>query len=119
MQPTLETPAAVTHLEEVFRSIVDHAGAKTVYGEPITLEGKTVLPVARVQYGFGGGSGGGKGESEGFGGGGGGGLIARPLGVVEITQSETRFIPIARDRTVATAVAVGFFLGRVTGWLRR
>ena len=119
MRETLETPVAVSQLEEVFRAIVDHAGAKTVYGDPITLEGKTVLPVARVQYGFGGGSGGAKGDKEGFGGGGCGGLIARPLGVVEITSSETRFIPIAPNGVVAAAAAVGFFLGRVTGWLRR
>jgi uncharacterized spore protein YtfJ len=118
MQETFATPVAVSQLEEVFKSIVDHAAAKTVYGEPVILEGKTVLPVARVQYGFGGGSGG-KSVNEGFGGGGGGGLLAKPLGVVEITQSETRFIPIAPNGSVAAAVAFGFVLGRLSAWLRR
>ena len=83
MQETMETPVAVNRLEEVFKSIVDHAGTKTVFGEPVTLEGKTILPVAKVRYGFGGGSGRKGGEQHG--GGGGGGLVAKPVGVVEIT----------------------------------
>ncbi|HTX36860.1 MAG TPA: spore germination protein GerW family protein [Bryobacteraceae bacterium] len=118
MHETLDTPAAVSQLEEVFKSIVDHSGAKSVYGEPIVLEGKTVLPVARIRYGFGGGSGG-KGNQEQYGGGGGGGLLAQPLGVVEITPSETRFVPISPSRAVATAAALGFFLGRLTAPRRR
>lgn len=95
MHDTFDTPVAASQLEEVFKSIVDHAGAKAVYGEPIVLEGKTVLPVARVRYGFGGGSGG-KGNHEQYGGGGGGGLLAQPLGVIEITAFTNTVHP---DRT--------------------
>jgi hypothetical protein len=49
MQQTMEPPVAAesnTHLEEVFKSIIEHAGARTVYGEPVPVYGKTVLPVA-------------------------------------------------------------------------
>ena len=46
---------------EGFQSILDRLGnsasVKNVYGEPIVAEGKTIIPVAKVGYGFGGGSG--------------------------------------------------------------
>jgi uncharacterized spore protein YtfJ len=96
MQQTPEQPSAAgigTQLDEVFKAIIEHAGAKAVYGEPVSVGGKTVLPVAQIRYGFGSG---GKGNGRR---GGGGGLIAKPLGVVEITQSETRFIPIFSSRS--------------------
>ena len=60
MEQTMEPPVAAgskTQLEEVFKSIIEHAGAKTVYGEPVSVDGKTVLPVATIRYGFGVGSG--------------------------------------------------------------
>lgn len=110
MQERMETPVAVDRLEEVFKSIVDHAGTKIIFGEPVTVEGKTILPIGRVRYGFGGGSGR-KGNGEQHGGGGGGGLVAKPVGVVEITQSETRFIPISSKWSLIAAVALGVCLG--------
>lgn len=110
MQERVETPVAVDRLEEIFKSIVDHAGTKTVFGELVVVGGKTILPVAKVRYGFGGGSGR-KGNGEQQGGGGGGGLVAKPVGVVEITQSETRFIPISSKWSLIAAVALGVCLG--------
>ncbi len=94
MQERIETPIGINRFEEAFKSIVEHVGTKIIFGEPVTVEGKTILPVGRVRYGFGGGSGR-KGNGEQHGSGGGGGLVAKPVGVVEITQSETRFIPIS------------------------
>jgi uncharacterized spore protein YtfJ len=38
-------------LAETFRS----AGVKSAYGDPVQIDGATVLPVALVYYGFGGG----------------------------------------------------------------
>ena len=50
------------------------ANVKAVYGEPIAAQGKTVIPVAKLIYGFGGGAGtGGVGNSGTRGEGGGGG----------------------------------------------
>ena len=112
----MEPPVAAgskTQLEEVFKSIIEHAGAKTVYGEPVSVDGKTVLPVATIRYGFGVGSGA-KADGE-HGTGAGGGLIAKPLGVVEITQSQTRFIPIVSSRALVIAVGVGVCLGFLAG----
>ena len=46
-------PAFQTLIEPLSKS----ATVKSVYGEPITANGKTIIPVARIAYGFGGGSG--------------------------------------------------------------
>ena len=121
MEQTTEPLVAAqskTQLGEVFKSIIEYAGAKTVYGEPVSVEGKTILPVATIRYGFGGSSGG-KGNTWEHGGGGGGGLVAKPLGVVEITQSQTRFIPIVSSRALVIAVGVGVCLGFLAGSRRR
>jgi uncharacterized spore protein YtfJ len=98
------------HLEELFQSLVGQASVKSIYGEPISAGGKTIVPVAAIRYGFGGGSGR-KGErnEEGFGGG--GGFVGKPVGVIEVTDEQTRFIPIHRNRTIALAAAIGFGLG--------
>jgi len=51
LQPT-DKPISARPFEDVFKTIVEHASAQMVYGEPISLQGKTVLPVAKVRYGF-------------------------------------------------------------------
>jgi uncharacterized spore protein YtfJ len=95
-------------------------GVRTIYGEPISAEGRTIIPVARVSYGFGGGdavgipgtqSHNGKGERAGAGGG--GGVHAVPAGVVEITREQTRFVRFDEWRPLAVAAMVGFGLGVV------
>lgn len=67
-----------------------------VYGDPIELENKKVLPVAKVDYYVGGG-GGYSGESENSpvaqGEGGGGYISVKPLGVYEITADQVTFKP--------------------------
>lgn len=117
--------------KELIEGATEHlrtsASVKTVYGSPITIEGKTVIPVAKVAYGFGAGSGsgphakkGGNGkapkEGEGEGEGIGGGVAARPVGVVEITDEETRFVPIGGARKLAIIAVLGAGLGAVLGW---
>lgn len=95
------------------------ANVKAVYGEPIAAQGKTVIPVAKIIYGYGGGSGtGGVGNSgaRGEGGGGGGGARAIPVGVVEVSDQHTRFVPITSRRKLAGAVVMGIGLGILLGW---
>jgi len=94
------------------------ASVKTIYGEPIMAEGKTVIPVGRVAYAFCTCSrpekkNDAKQQTElGIAGGcGGGAVAASPLGVVEITKDDTRFIPIDEKTRLAGALLVGFFLG--------
>ena len=53
-------------------------GVKAVYGDPVTVDGVEIVPVAVVAFGFGGGSGqSGEGDE---GGGGGGGGYSIPVG---------------------------------------
>lgn len=90
------------------------ANVKSVYGEPITAQGKTVIPVAKIMYGYGGGGGtGGVGDTKarGEGGGGGGGVRAIPVGVIEISDQQTRFVPITSRKKLAGALAAGVALG--------
>ena len=57
---------------------------KTVVGEPITVEGSTIIPLISIGFGFGGGGGTGKSKAadEGSGNGLGGGGGARPVAVI-------------------------------------
>lgn len=105
-------------IQQFFQSIADRlqttASVKTVFGEPIEIKGRTIIPVARVAYGFGVGSGRGKqtdAESKDGGTGGGGGIGVRPAGVLEITDEGTRFIPIGHRRRLVGALFLGFVLG--------
>ena len=105
--------------KELIDSAVEHlkasASVKTVYGDPVVVDGKTVIPVAKVAYGFGGGKGKGpaeKGEGEGAG----GGMAAKPVGVVEIDKGHTTFVPIAPNRKIAVAALIAAGLGVGLGY---
>ena len=71
---------------------------RTVVGEPITVEGATLLPLISVGFGFGAGGGEGKGEAkqrgEGSGGGTGGGAWVKPIAIVIIDKDGVRIEPI-------------------------
>jgi len=113
---------------ELIESAVEHlrmgASVKTVYGEPVVIDGKTIIPVAKVAYGFGGGTAG-PAPAEGAeptakketGAGGGGGLAAKPIGVVEVTSTETKFVPFSQPKKFAIAALVGSGIGLVCGML--
>jgi uncharacterized spore protein YtfJ len=104
--------------QELFRSLVNQAGARTVYADPISSDGRTIVPIAKVRCGFGGGPGKKPGE-KGEGGGGGGGFVSNPLGYIEVSAQGTRFVPIIDSRDVALAVGVGMCLGWLLGSRRR
>jgi uncharacterized spore protein YtfJ len=115
------TATDVLHkLGETFGST---ATVKSVFGEPIVGHGKTVVPVAKVVYGFGGGFGAGKDSSnaarQGEGGGGGGGVRAFPAGALEITDSGTRFVPFVDPRWLPLAFAAGAVISTVMLGRRR
>jgi uncharacterized spore protein YtfJ len=104
-------------LESMFEPLTRSASVKSVYGEAISANGKTIIPVARVAYGFGGGRGSKPSDSnpqEGEGGG--GGVYAVPVGVLEVTETQTRFIALSDKRRLAGAALIGFCLG---AWLAR
>lgn len=89
------------------------ATVKNIYGEPIERDGKTIIPVARIRYGFGGGMGTkGKDPEQGEqGGGGGGGVNAIPVGVLEVTSEETRLIPFNDFKKTAMYFVAGIIFG--------
>ena len=87
---------------------------RTVVGEPMTLEGNTVIPLVSINFGFGVGFGSGKdeaGKGEGGGGGGGGGGGIRPTAVVIVGREGVQVSPITGG--AATAIErVGEAVGR-------
>jgi uncharacterized spore protein YtfJ len=80
--------------------------SKTVVGEPITIEGTTLIPLMSVGFGFAAGGGSGKGETkeatEGGGSGSGGGAGVRPIAVIVIDKDGVRIEPIKGG--MATAI---------------
>lgn len=84
-------------LQKRFSDMQTKVGARTVFGEPVEIDGRKLIPVASVQYGFGMGGGmgpkGEAGEAPG-GGGGGGGLRVRPVALIEVTDGKVKVEPI-------------------------
>lgn len=130
-------PETAMNIPDEFQSLSEalQAGtnAETVYGTPIERRDRTVVPVARVEYGLGGGGGGGGGGADGVGGGGGtsgddddteggglgGGLSARPAGALVVTDTGTQFVrPIDRRLSVALVLA-GTVFGLILSCLPR
>jgi len=72
--------------------------SKTVVGEPIVIEGTTLIPLMSVGFGFAAGGGSGKGETketvEGGGSGSGGGAGVRPIAIIVIDKEGVRIEPI-------------------------
>jgi len=89
------------------------ASVRSVYGDPVVVGNRTVIPVAQIGYAFGGGGGArDEGESpKGGGGGGGGRAFARPSGALEVTPEGTRFIDFVDRPRMGAALALGFVLG--------
>lgn len=115
----MSTQALLQSLKE---SILSQASVKAIYGEPIAAQGKTIIPVAKIMYGYGAGAGtGGMGNSSarGEGGGGGGGVLAIPLGVIEVSNQQTRFVPVTDHKRLAGALLAGIGFGMWLGWRRR
>jgi uncharacterized spore protein YtfJ len=102
------------------KDLPDHMGVKAVFGEPVTAEGRTVVPVASVMYGFGLGFGQGPEPvtdkeppveveaGSGMGGGSGAAGATTPRAVVEITADQVRVVPIIDEGRIALA---GIFTG--------
>jgi len=108
--------ASVGIIEAVRDNLVSHSDVKRLFGEPITTQGKTIIQVAKVAYGFGVGAGNARGQDN-AGGGGGGGVHASPLGVIEITPERTRFISISDRKKLAAVALASVLFGRF--FLRR
>jgi len=105
----------------MFDRLIDRIGdvqgkatVRTVFGDPMQVHGRTIIPVAKVRFGFGMGMGRGKdkdderhddGRPHATGGGGGGGAVIRPLAVIEISEGRTKVTPIV-DMTRLSLAAI-------------
>ena len=109
-------------VQELFDAIGERirvtAGTQTLFGEPQVVEGRTIIPVAKLRYGFGAGAG--EIETEGKdgaevergGGGGGAGVAATPMGFLVVTAAGERFVPV---RPASWQLALAGMLGFVVG----
>ncbi|WP_030372059.1 GerW family sporulation protein [Streptomyces rimosus] len=86
-------------LEQLADKLGRRAPGTVVFGEPIVSQDITVIPVARIGFGFGGNTGRQAGEDAVVG----GGVEARPLGFIEIKEGKTTYKPI-RDPWVNVLV---------------
>ena len=108
-------------------TIPEESGASACFGAAVERDGHTLIPVARVAFGYGAGFGRGSaaqprghgaGEGEeagGEGGGGGGGSSSTPVAVIDITANEVRIEPIVDSTRIS--VAAFALAGWVTFWL--
>ncbi|MCS4275819.1 putative spore protein YtfJ [Mycetocola sp. BIGb0189] len=89
-------------------------GVQTSYGDPVTVEGATLIPVALTGFGFGAGEGefaeGTEGEPAGSGGGGGG--LSVPVGVYVRSGNGWRFEPNLLA-TIVVSVPLVWVAGRI------
>jgi uncharacterized spore protein YtfJ len=125
-------------LLDTIADLRDRATANAVFGAPVTVEGRTVIPVAKIGYAFGlaGGHVGiseqkttdtladeatsedmatGKGDTKGSTGL--GGVSARPMAIIEVTSEGVRVEPIVDEQKLSLvgAMLAGWFIF----WLTR
>ncbi|GIT79269.1 hypothetical protein LLS1_09380 [Leifsonia sp. LS1] len=101
----------MTNISLKLAETVSSSGVKSVYGEPVVIDGTTIVPVAAVQFGFGAG---GTDDEEGPGGGGGGG-VAIPFGAYVSDAAGVRFRP---NLITLLAVAIPFVWVAGHAWSR-
>ena len=114
--------AASSRSDDIVRMLAERVGMRAassaIFGDPVESDGVVVIPVGKVRWGFGGGSGRGIEEGSetgevGEGSGGGGGVMASPLGFIEIRDGRAEF---RRTHDPVSAVPVILASGAVA-WL--
>jgi len=110
--------ASASFIERLASRLGLHASASAVFGDPVDRDGVTVIPVAKVRWCFGGGSGRGIEEGSetgeiGEGSGGGGGVMASPVGYIEIQDGQATFHRIKDPASLVPLVIAG----AIAGWL--
>ena len=103
-------------LEKLAERVGSKATIKAVFGDPIERNGTTIVPVAKVRWGFGGGTGTGPSSEAadapvGTGTGAGGGATAEPIGYLEIGNQGAAFKPIAAAYPSPIFLLAGGFAG--------
>lgn len=107
-------------IEKLFKTAIEEIerllNTKTVVGDPIAIEGKTLIPLVSLGFGFGAGGGTGKApkskgdkDVEGYGGGTGGGGGIKPVGIIVVDENGVRFDPVKGGTTSVLEKAVDAF----------
>lgn len=86
----------------------ESASVEAVYGEPIEINDRTIVPVARVAYGFGASD---EESDNGEVGSGGRGTSVTPLGVVEVTEETNWFDRFDDWKRLGLAAVCGLLFG--------
>jgi uncharacterized spore protein YtfJ len=90
---------------QTIREVVDSTATEKVFGSPISRDGITVVPVAKVSGGGGGGSSA-EGTADAAGSGGGMGMSAKPLGVFVIRGGNVGWRPAVDVNKVIIGVQI-------------
>ncbi len=133
-------------VERMAERVGGKASVRSVFGDPIERDGFTIIPVAKVRWGFGGGAGGpiavgpgrttgspfsdapsaadGTGAAGNPGTGGGGGVTADPVGYLEIGPDGATFVSIVSPRpspgfVLAAGATAALILSGLAKLLRR
>jgi uncharacterized spore protein YtfJ len=110
--------AVMEHVERLLKTSLGEIErvltTKTVVGEPMTVDGTTLIPLISIGFGFGAGGGSGKakpdsGEGLGAGTGGGGGI--KPVAMVVVSKGEVKVEPI-RGAAAGFLDKIGGALGK-------
>jgi uncharacterized spore protein YtfJ len=87
-------------LKQMAEDIKRFTRTETVFGEPIEIQGNTVIPICKVAIGYGGGGGEGEGPPDqklggkGAGAGGGAGLKIEPAALIVARDGKISIVPI-------------------------
>ena len=95
-------------------AIPDELGASTCFGTPVERDGHTIIPGARVSFGYGMGFGGGQEAAKnidgefsqgdgGGGGGGGGGGSSTPVAIIDVSERGVEIEPVTDSTRIALA----------------
>lgn len=88
-------------IEQLADDLKSYASTSSIFGEPIEVQGATVIPVSKMSVGYGGGGGEGEEASsgdKGGGGGAGGGVKIEPAALIIAQDGEVSVVPIkAKD----------------------
>ena len=81
------------NVEAILDEVVNTMSTRTVVGEPMELQGVTLVPIINIAFGFGAGGGEGPGGQQGSGSGGGGGARMKVAGVLVVKDGDVKFLP--------------------------
>jgi uncharacterized spore protein YtfJ len=124
MEEMERTETQIQKLLDALADVRQKANVNACFGEPVSAEGHTLIPVAGVAYGFAAGAGRDmmaeedtEEKMEDTSTGGGGGVMAHPLAVVDVTPEGARVKPIVNEEKLAVAGAL--LIGWAVFWLAR